>query len=54
MQGVRKKIPMLEPAWYRNKRNQSGTGMLLYQTEIPDSGMQAALMPIPSYRVFAM
>ncbi len=36
------KIPMLEPARYRNKKTQSGTGMLRYRNEIQDAGLPAA------------
>ena len=46
---------MPEPVQYRNKRTQSGTGMLRYRTEKLDARMPmpAALptMPMPSYAV---
>jgi hypothetical protein len=42
-----------EPVRYRNKDTQSGSGMLLYRTEMIDAGLPmpaaSALMPIPSY-----
>jgi hypothetical protein len=44
---------MPEPARYRRKGTQSGTGMLRYWTEIPYAGMPmpsaSATMPIPIY-----
>jgi hypothetical protein len=40
------KLPMPEPVWSQNKGTPSGTGMLLYRTEMTDIGMT---MPVPSY-----
>jgi hypothetical protein len=47
------KILMPEAVWYRHKGTHSRTGMLRYQTEIPDAGMRmktaSTLMSMPSY-----
>jgi hypothetical protein len=47
------KTPMPEPVRYRDKRIQSGTGMLLYRTKIHDAGMPmpaaSASMSMTSY-----
>ncbi len=47
------KMLMPEPFQYRNKRTQSGTGMLRYRTEIQDAGMPipaaSTSMPMPCY-----
>jgi hypothetical protein len=49
----RKKMPQTpEPVWTRNKKTQSGIGMLRYWTGMLDAGMPipatSALMPMPS------
>jgi hypothetical protein len=49
-------MAMLDPARYRNKETQFGTGMLRYRTEMLNAGMQmpaaSASMPMPSYAVY--
>ncbi len=46
-------MPMPELAQYRNKRTQSGTGMLQYRAKTQDAGMTmpatSTSMPMPSY-----
>jgi len=54
--GMNKNAGAREPVRYRDKRTQSGTGMLLYRTEIQDAGMPmpaaSASLPMPSYDLF--
>jgi hypothetical protein len=48
-----KEISMPESVRYRNKVNQSSTGLIWYRTEIMDAGIPmpaaSALMPMPRY-----